>query len=214
MLTITFANSQFTLLADKALWWPDHKALLIADVHLGKDAVFRRHGIAIPVGDVADNLQRLSLLVAETQAEQLFVLGDFVHAAPVEQDPFLAEFSAWRQRHQQLAITVILGNHDHGLDRLPAEWQLRLLPSLSYDDILLIHEPEHAGDNDYFIAGHIHPCYRFKMGREGMRLPVFWQQAQGLILPSFGGFTGGYNITPAKGDKCYAVGDQEVSKVL
>ena len=35
-------------LADRALWWPARRRLVIADLHLGKGDAFRHAGIAVP----------------------------------------------------------------------------------------------------------------------------------------------------------------------
>lgn len=143
--------------------------------------------------------------------------GDFVHAAPQANDPFLVEFSQWRAQHQQLDITLVLGNHDRSMQRLPSAWNLNLLDEMALHDIVLIHEPEHASGKQPFIAGHIHPCYRMKLGRSRLRLSVFWLQQRsnvnGLILPSFGGFTGGFNIAPMRRDQCWGVQDNMLAKV-
>jgi hypothetical protein len=47
------------LVGARALYWPARRALLIADLHLGKADVFRRAGIALPSGGTGEDLQRL-----------------------------------------------------------------------------------------------------------------------------------------------------------
>ena len=43
-LPIELAGSTLWLLADKAIYWPAQQALLVADVHFGKAAAYRRLG--------------------------------------------------------------------------------------------------------------------------------------------------------------------------
>ena len=68
------------LLPQRALWWPAARMVLVADVHFGKAATFRRAGQPVPHGTTADNLARLDALLAATGADHLVFLGDFLHA--------------------------------------------------------------------------------------------------------------------------------------
>lgn len=76
-INLEFVGQLLTLNAEKAIYMAVSKTLLIADVHLGKDAVFRRSGLAIPQGDVINSLARLTTLVQHYRVEQLIVLGGF-----------------------------------------------------------------------------------------------------------------------------------------
>lgn len=224
-MNITFADQQLTLLPEKALYWPREQTVFVADTHFGKDAVFRRRGLAVPEGQSNNNLERLQAVVERTQAQQLIVLGDFIHAAPQSHEPFFVEFDAWRQQHANLHIVIVMGNHDRALERLPSHWNIVLHDDMLVEPFALVHEPPKSNilnkhSADYYLAGHIHPCYRVALsqsGRQTMRLPVFWRrshdQLQGIILPSFGEFTGGYTIKPSPADSCYAVHDGLLAKV-
>jgi len=48
---IIFGTESLILLADRALHWPKRKTLVLADVHLGKDATFRAAGLPVPAGN-------------------------------------------------------------------------------------------------------------------------------------------------------------------
>ena len=41
-------NQELTLDASKAFYWHEERALVLADVHLGKAGHFRKHGVPIP----------------------------------------------------------------------------------------------------------------------------------------------------------------------
>ncbi|HCC60476.1 MAG TPA: DEAD/DEAH box helicase, partial [Pseudomonas sp.] len=43
-LSIELEQTELWLLADKAIYWPQQQALLIADIHIGKAAAYRRLG--------------------------------------------------------------------------------------------------------------------------------------------------------------------------
>ena len=78
-ITIKILQEQFLLLADRALFWPSEKALIIADLHLGKAQTFQKEGIAVPLGAMEEDLKRLSLMLKTHEVNQLIVLGDFTH---------------------------------------------------------------------------------------------------------------------------------------
>lgn len=78
--SVQLAGTELWLLADKAIWWPQQQALLIADIHIGKAAAYRALGQPVPQGTTAANLQRLDALLQRFACRQLIFLGDFLHA--------------------------------------------------------------------------------------------------------------------------------------
>ena len=52
-ITVQVAGTELCLLAEKALWWPERRTLLIADLHLGKAAGYRALGQPVPSGTTA-----------------------------------------------------------------------------------------------------------------------------------------------------------------
>ena len=93
--------------------------LFVADTHFGKAGVFRRHGMGLPQGTTDADLARLGTAIAATEASRVVVLGDFVHAPPAADEPWLARFAAWRAGHAGVDFRVLRGNHDR-MDAVPA----------------------------------------------------------------------------------------------
>ena len=111
-LALDLAGETLWLLPQRALCWPARRTLVVADLHFGKDDVFRRAGLAIPEGAAAEDLARLDALLLATRSERLLVLGDFLHGDLQPGDAFPPRFAAWRATHRELAIVVVAGNHD------------------------------------------------------------------------------------------------------
>lgn len=202
-LPVTVAGSRLELLPDRAVFWPQARTLLVADVHLGKGAALRRAGIAVPSGGSRDDFARLDRLIRHHRPERLLVLGDLFHARLEADDPLLASFAAFRARHRAMAMAAIRGNHDRKTRRPPAlelEWHDALVEG----PFVFAHEPV-ADPRGYVLAGHLHPVLKLRGRGDAARLPVFWFSAAVGVLPSFGGFTGGYAVTPQAGDRCFAV---------
>ncbi len=60
---ISLAGAELWLLPDKAIYWPQERALLVADVHIGKAAAYRRLGQPVPHGTTERNLAWLDAAI-------------------------------------------------------------------------------------------------------------------------------------------------------
>lgn len=209
-LEIELQGERVLLDPDRALVWPARQMLVIADPHFGKDDIFRRGGIALPRGPTIADLQRVTALLERHACTRLCILGDFVHGATKAGDSFLHAFRLWRFAHSKLLLDIVAGNHDRR--EAAAKWESlanwHAAPLLD-PPFVMAHEPA-AHPQGYVLAGHIHPAVRLSRKGGAGRVPVFWQRAEVLVLPSFGSFTGGARITPSEGDRVYAVGPERV----
>lgn len=209
-MKIDLAGNPLELLPQRAVWWPAARSLVVADVHLGKDQVFRRAGIAIPSSVLEAELAALDGLLQKRPADRLIVLGDWVHAPPTDGEAWPAAISAWRARHAQLAIELVLGNHDRDLPPWLSEWRMEGHQGpIKINGLELDHEvgyePPVAG-----MSGHLHPVAWLRSGRERLRLPAFARSGDHLILPAFGRFTGGFDGLDRAYWSLYAVAGERV----
>jgi len=209
-MAVELRGERVLLDPQRALIWPARRTVLIADPHFGKDDVFRRAGIALPPGTANADLTRLTALIEAHACERLLVLGDFLHGATQTGDGFLPEFAAWRRAHTDLAVEVIAGNHDRRERSAnwtgSVEWHTKPVVDRPF---VFSHEPL-PDARGYVIAGHLHPVYHLSRIRRRLRVPVFWQRADLLVMPSFGSFTGGAPIRPGPADRVFAVGPERV----
>ena len=213
-LTITLAGEDVQLLPERAIFWPRRAALIVADLHWGKDATFRAAGLGIPHGAAGDDLARLERALTRTGAARLLLLGDLLHARAGREAATFARVAEWRARHPALDITLVRGNHDRGAGDPPAEWGFACadepLPDAPF---VLRHYPQPA-PGGYVLAGHLHPAARLRgAGRQQLRLPCFWFGADVGVLPAFGSFTGGAPIAPAPADRVFVLADDTVLQV-
>ena len=200
---ILLFNNRLQLLDDKALYLPDEEALLVSDVHLGKAETFQSLGIPIPNQMNQENLDRLRSLCWQTRPKKLFILGDLFHSKKslvpevlTAWDKFLKEINA--------KTTLIVGNHDRQLiSKLPPLSMDCLVEAVALGSFLLSHEPETSNHLALNICGHIHPVVKLRSPTDSLRLPCFFVEyaQRRLTLPSFGEFTGGYEIKLVK-DTC------------
>lgn len=195
-------NQTFWLLPEKALFLPEHKTLVVADVHVGKAAHFRKNGVAMPVDAVQNELAILSQLITQYVPDKLVFLGDLFHAAPN------AEWQAlqhWLAERPGTEVILVRGNHDThvGEDILA---QITVVNQWQQGDLLFTHEPLVGVPNSlYNICGHLHPGVRLVgKGKQQLRLPCFHFTKNHGILPAFGSLTGAVAL-PTKHAQVYAV---------
>jgi DNA ligase-associated metallophosphoesterase len=200
-----------TLLPQRAVLWPRRHTLIISDLHLGKGGVFRRTGLAVPAGSSQQDLNRLSELVTAHKVKRLIVIGDFLHGLPHLNDPSLQAFWVFRGRHATLHMVVIQGNHDRFARRLDLSNAVQWVDESLYDKpFVFCHEPS-FDPRGYVLAGHLHPVVKLVgPGRDRLRVAVFWFRDNYAVLPSFGSFTGGFQVHPSRKDALYGVGPDVV----
>lgn len=185
---VVLAGEHVRLLAQRALFWPAQRLLAIADVHLGKDDVFREAGIAMPAGGTHADLTRLSEMLELTGATRLRVLGDFIHGT--------RGVARWRSGWQDfrashdIRVELVLGNHDRGLDT--AGLGVEVIGEGLMEGPFNFRHDHQSGAAGLCISGHVHPVVRLPM--LGKAFPVFHLQPGGLTLPAFSAMTGGWKV--------------------
>lgn len=210
---VQVAGESLLLLPEKAVYWPAEEMLIIADIHFGKAASFRALGVPVPRGTTSENLAGLDALVAAHGARQVVFLGDFLHARAAHASSTQLAMLAWRQRHLDLGLTLVRGNHDlHAGDPAEALGIALVDEPHAIGPFAFCHHPgvDAAG---YGLAGHVHPVYVLATRFDALRLPCFVVGEQGLILPSFGAFTGGHAVKPGPGDHIYVTSGDAVHAV-
>jgi len=210
-IDVTLAGTRVRLLADKALYWPGEQMLLVADAHFGKAAAYRALGQPVPHGTTAANVERLDALLAANPASHLVFLGDFLHARSSLTRALHAALLEWRARHSAIRCTIIRGNHDKRAGDPPAELEIDVVEEpFAIGPFALCHAPR-DDRSQYVLAGHIHPVYRLRgTGRQTLRLPCFVATDRCAILPSFGAFTGGYEVGIEFGSRVFVTDSDSI----
>jgi DNA ligase-associated metallophosphoesterase len=214
-LAIEASGERLILLHGKAVVWPRTASLIVTDLHLGKSAAFRTHGIPVPEATTTDDLSRLDKLVAEHRSQRLIILGDFFHSAAGRQPEMMDAVGDWRGRNSGLEIVLVPGNHDKRSGEPPARWNIRSVPDCwSLPPFAFCHEPREVAGS-YVFAGHIHPAIALRENfGSGLRVPCFWFGQHRAVLPAFGSFTGTQVIRPSGGDRIFAVGPDEILALI
>src|ERR1700761_9405773 len=191
------------LLPQKAIYWKQEKALIAADVHLGKVGHFRKAGIAVPRDMEQNDLGVLSDLIFEHKPEKLILLGDFFHS---DMNADWDWFILWRSQFPKLEIILVRGNHDIIDDKYYEQLNIALHKQLLIGPFLMLHHPltEEGLETaeGYAFCGHIHPGINLTgRGRQSITLACFAFGKRQAVLPSFGKFTGRVAIRSNKTDR-------------
>jgi DNA ligase-associated metallophosphoesterase len=211
---ISIAGETLALYAERAVYWPRARTLLVADVHWGKAATFRAAAIPVPRGTTAESLTRLDAVLSHTGANRLIVLGDLFHAREGRAAETLRTVEIWRARHASLELTLVRGNHDRHAGDPPPELGIGTADGpLHEPPFVFTHHPM-PSEGAYVVAGHLHPGVRLG-GAGGLhaRVPCFWFGRACAVLPAFGSFTGLAPISPERDDLVFALAGDEVIPV-
>jgi DNA ligase-associated metallophosphoesterase len=173
-----------------ALYWPDERTLIVADLHLEKGSAFARHGQMLPPYDTRTTLLRLLSVIHSYGPATVIALGDSFHdgEGAGRLQPEDRRLLSALQRGRSWVWTC--GNHDPVPDRrLEGESAVELVVG----DVVLRHEPDPA-ETRTEIAGHLHPAARLLWNGASVRRRCFASDARRLVMPTFGAFTGGLNL--------------------
>ena len=209
-MTIKINNQTFILHQFGTIFWEEKNILLISDVHLGKVAHFRKHGMAIPNDAIFENFIRLNVVVDFFKPEIVIFLGDLFHSK-INKEWEL--FTNWTKKiHRE--IILVEGNHDIIAKHNYEDLNVKVFSELVIDDFLLTHHPTEK--NGFFnFCGHIHPGIKLKgVGRQYLNLSCFFQKPNQMILPAFGEFTGNFYLVPTENDLVYGISKEGVFEVV
>ena len=211
MREINVFGIKLELLPEKAVYIESLEILLVADLHLGKSETFQAMGVPIANKVNQETLDRLQKLCLNVKPKSLFVLGDLFHSKFALVTEVLEGWHRFLETNNT-DVKFIVGNHDRRLVQTLKNFHINYsTETIQIDNLVLSHEPCPQSDH-LNICGHIHPCMRLKTKLDNLRLPCFYlKNSQNLlILPSFGEFTGGYEVSLELDSAAYVVVDDSI----
>jgi uncharacterized protein len=181
-----------TLIADPAgaLYWPDEKLLVVADLHLEKGSSYAARGVLLPPYDTAATLTRLARLFARYDPRLLIALGDSFHdggGAVRMAETDRAALAALQRGRDWIWIA---GNHDPD----PAGGiGGGFAGVLALGALTFRHEPSPSVCEGE-ICGHLHPLARVARRGRAVSRRCFATDGNRLVMPAFGAYAGGLNV--------------------
>ncbi len=175
--------------------WPAQRLLAVADLHLEKGSAFAARGRMLPPYDTRETLERLALALRRWKPARLVLLGDSFHDAQGCMRLSAADAATLARLLAGIEVVWVLGNHDPvAPEGVPgsavAEWRLGPLTFRH------IGKPGASAE----LSGHFHPKATMPTRAGGVTRCCFLSDARRVLLPAFGAYTGGLDITdPAIG---------------
>jgi hypothetical protein len=196
VLCISWHGLALQLDLDGALYWPEERLLVAADLHLEKGTSYASSaGRLLPPYDSAQTVVRLERLVEQYRPLRVIALGDSFHdrrgAARLD-----SEIAA---RIRKLSDGVdwiwIHGNHD---PQPPKQLGGRGAVEIAIGPLAFRHDahderPEDGGE----VIGHYHPVASVSTRGRSFRRRCFAIGRDRLLLPAFGAYAGGLNVREA-----------------
>ena len=179
---LTLASQTLHARPSGALHWPDRNLLAVSDLHFGKsDRLARRGGALLPPYDTRATLARLDVEIELTRPATVLCLGDSFDDLAAA-DAMDEADALWLTRLMAGRNWIwVMGNHDPGPLSLGGSHRAEA----AIGPLTFRHVADPAQSDE--ISGHYHP----KAQLAGRSRPCFLADAQRLILPAFGSYTGG-----------------------
>ncbi|MDR3527966.1 MAG: ligase-associated DNA damage response endonuclease PdeM, partial [Rhizomicrobium sp.] len=157
---LLLGETELVLDASGALWWPEEKTLVVADLHFEKGSAYARSGQFLPPYDTRATIRRLESLLARFHAERVIALGDSFHDDGAGERLDLEERAALSALTRRYDFTWVEGNHD---PEPPAWLGGHIVAQLMIGTLMFRHIPSEAGIIGE-VAGHLHPAVRVSRG--------------------------------------------------
>jgi hypothetical protein len=207
---IHLAGALLHLDCSGALWWPAERTLVVADLHLEKGSAAAVRGHLVPPYDSRATLDRLSALMRRYRPGRVVALGDSFHDRHAEGRMAREDAARLARLTEQAEFVWVSGNHDPEpcgqRGNACAEWRL--------DGLVFRHD---GGGDGAEISGHLHPKAGIATRGKHVSRPCFVTDGRRLVLPAFGAYAGGLDVTdPAvarlfpRGGRVFLLGQQRL----
>lgn len=215
---------------DRALYLPERDALVIADLHVGRDAT---SPVELSLGERADLTDRLGVLLEDFGPETVVFAGDVLHAFDRVPEGVEETLRGLRGvvEERGAELVVVEGNHDSMLSEVG--FSGRESYSLSEDTVVAHgHEKIEADEieegAECYVVGHDHPTIEIEgtrrpcllygpgayRGTDVLMLPAFNRLAPGVVVNEMSGRDFQSPFVSRVGEFCPVVWDSDQSEML
>jgi DNA ligase-associated metallophosphoesterase len=174
-----------------ALWWPETRTLIVADLHFEKGAAFARRGALLPPYDTAATLAMLAAVIERLEPVAVVALGDSFHDRAGADHISAADAATLAALVARQDWTWVAGNHDPAPG--PNLGGRVVADAMALGPLTLRHEAARKtvpGE----LSGHFHPKAGISVHGRRLTCRCFVADETRVILPAFGAYTGGLDV--------------------
>jgi DNA ligase-associated metallophosphoesterase len=186
---LVFAGEQIFLDPAGCLFWPRLSLLAVADLHLEKGSACARRGQLVPPWDSRVALARLSAVAAQYRPRLLVAVGDSFHDDQAASRLDRGDLDVLDALACVAQLVWVTGNHDPSP---PVGMPGDTVDVFTAGPLVFRHQAQRGAGGE--VSGHYHPKARVATRAGEIVRPCFIADADRLILPSFGAYTGGLDI--------------------
>jgi hypothetical protein len=191
--SITLCSRSLAADTSGALYLPEHKTLIVSDLHFEKGSAYAARGIHLPPYDTRSTLIQLDRLMQRYGPNTVVALGDSFHDGGAGARIAADDAAAIRRLTGVTRWIWITGNHD---PEPPGDLGGEIADEFELEPFILRHIPaENPATGE--IAGHLHPVAAVHSRGRRLRRRCFATDGVRLVMPAFGAFTGGLNVRNA-----------------
>jgi uncharacterized protein len=191
-MNLTLNREHLILDPSGALWWPEERTLVAADLHFEKGSFYALSGQFLPPYDTRSTLKRLCALAERYKPQRVIALGDSFHDRQAAGRMDDHERETLNRLAANCEWIWIAGNHDPE----PPAWCGRALEEIAIRNLRFRHEPSLFNARGE-VAGHLHPCTTVSRRGRSLRKRCFVSDGSRLVLPAFGAYAGGLDLWDA-----------------
>lgn len=188
---ISLGGLEFVPDMSGALFLPEERLLLAADLHLEQGASLARRGLHLPPYDTTVTLTMLERVITATAANRLVLLGDSFHDAVAHNAVLPQDAERLKTITRTVDTIWIAGNHDPDLH---SNLGGTCVDELALGEVTLRHIPQKLAAGELEIAGHLHPGAAVVQRDHRIRTKCFVADDYRIILPAFGSYTGAMSV--------------------
>jgi uncharacterized protein len=188
---VHFRNERLMLDPAGAAFWPAKRILIVADLHFEKSSSLAARGALLPPFDTKATLERLNRLVRLYRPAKVIALGDSFHDRDAASRLAKDDRARIEAMAREANFIWIAGNHDSAPTGLPG------VSASIYREGPFTFRHEAAptlGPREIEISGHFHPKASIDARAKRVSRPCFVSDANRLMLPAFGAYTGGLDV--------------------
>lgn len=174
-----------------ALYWPRRKVLILSDLHFEKGSFHAARGIHLPPYDTAATLALIARVCARYQPDRVIALGDSFHDHDARDRMTVGDAAALRDLVNAHDWVWITGNHDPAP---PRDLGGAVTDELDLGPFVFRHVPRPAPATGE-ISGHLHPVAVVRRRGRRLRRRCFASDGTRVVVPAFGAYTGGLDVT-------------------